>query len=450
MQPIIWQQFGIRKDPYDTLPLVEGGDLPIEKAFVGRGKERGILNDLFESSDNVSLALCGGVGVGKTSLINFHKFIWKYHRQKLVFSSRKEIEASEELLDKKNFLIEIIGSVIREINLIDPILLRDPFLKKLQQLVDLSQTLSITGGFSVPIPMVAASLSGQKISRMPLQLSMASLEGYFKDLISFLRMHEIKGLRYSGLLIHVNNFDIVFRKSNLKKNVVQFFHEIRDLLQTPHTYFVFLGPPNFYSEILSPEQRLKAVFRSPLRILPLSKTEIVEALHERIKLLKSEGVAEALHPVEDGIIGRLYDLYNGDIRSIMASLRDIIGQCSDHVTRALTTDEAMVLLGRERWGRIQKQKFTDEQLKILEFLANAPSPIAKKQIVKVFNKALSNVSTYYFKPLKDFGIIEEKERRGKIKLWGLTEEYIPLKWILESKIKLAEKAAAQAEQLAFF
>ena len=34
-----WQQFGLRTNPYDTLPLVEGGDLSLDEAFIGREKD---------------------------------------------------------------------------------------------------------------------------------------------------------------------------------------------------------------------------------------------------------------------------------------------------------------------------------------------------------------------------------------------------------------------------
>ncbi len=85
---INWYEFGLRKDPYDTQPLVEGGDLPIDKAFIGREIEKENLYGLFKSSDRLCLTICGDVGVGKTSLANFHKFKWKYHTQKLLFSFR--------------------------------------------------------------------------------------------------------------------------------------------------------------------------------------------------------------------------------------------------------------------------------------------------------------------------------------------------------------------------
>lgn len=124
MNTISWQQFGLKKNPYNTKPLVEGGDLPIEKAFIGREKEKQYLNGLFENEDRLSLAICGDVGVGKTSLANFVKFLNKYKKEKLLFSSRREIEASADLLNKKNFIIEIIGSTLKEIKLLQPDLLK--------------------------------------------------------------------------------------------------------------------------------------------------------------------------------------------------------------------------------------------------------------------------------------------------------------------------------------
>ncbi len=68
-----WQQFGLRSNPYDTLPLIEGGELQIDKAFVGRDTELKTLRDIFLSDSRGCLTILGDVGVGKTSLVNFHK-----------------------------------------------------------------------------------------------------------------------------------------------------------------------------------------------------------------------------------------------------------------------------------------------------------------------------------------------------------------------------------------
>lgn len=447
MQIINWQQFGLQKDPYDTSALVEGGDLPIEKAFVGREQERSVLNSLFESGDRLCLAICGQVGVGKTSLVNFHKFIWKNEKPKLLFSFRREIEASKELLNKRSFLIEVIGSVLREIKLTQPDLLKNDLLAKLNVIVDISQSIDISvgasgWGFGVDVG------KGRGVTQ-PIQLSTATLEGYFVELVEFIKTHEINGKRYSGLIIHVNNFDVVLADKHNKKNVLEFFNEIRDILQTRDVYSLFLGPLNLFSDIIASQQRVKGIFyQTPLKVVPLSKTEIAKAFEERMEILQSEDVKKYIKPIEDDVIFRLYDLYNGDIRSIMSSIRDILGQNSDKLSKTtLTVNEAMLLLGKERWERIERvMKLTEEQKKILKYLATADKYISQKDVAMMFGIARPNVSGYYFKPLKENNIIAEKEKIGQTPYFGLTQDYVPLKWLLEAQKNLTKTLQEQQER----
>lgn len=447
MQNFSWQQFGLKKDPYDTAPLVEGGDLAIEKAFVGREQEKKFLNSLFESSEKLCLTICGDVGVGKTSLSNFHKFIWKNCEQKMLFSFRREIEACEYLLDKKNFLIEIIGSVLREIKLVEPKLLKDATLTKLNQIVDISQSIAISGGAS--IYGAGLNFGRDKTPILPIQLSVAILEEYFFALLDFIRSNEINGKKYSGLIVHVNNFDIVIKEENTKRKVINFFNEIRNLLQTQNVYFLFLGPKNFFKDIISTQQRVKSIFcQIPLQVKPLSKKEIVEAFDERMLLLQSSDVSKYIKPIEDEVVFRLYDLYQGDIRKIMIALSAILNQCSDKLVKTLSIDESMLLLGEERWNQMNMAiKLTDEQKIILRYLIDKDK-ISQKEVITIFKKAQSNVSGYYFKPLRDAGIIEEKEKIGKIPYWGLTGDYVPLKWVVKSQKRITQDINDKSGQLA--
>ncbi|MEK7130080.1 MAG: hypothetical protein AAB793_00320 [Patescibacteria group bacterium] len=450
MNSINWQQFGLRKNPYDTLPLIEGGDISIDKAFVGRDVEKKFLDDLFISNNRICLAICGDVGVGKTSLANFHKFIWKYTKEKSLFSFRREIEANNDILNKKNFLIEIIGSFLREIRLLQPDLLNDESLKKISQIVDFSQTLAISGGASAFG--FGLDLGGEKIMTPPIQLSTSLLEESFANLITFIKSHKIKNLKYSGLVVHVNNFDIILSDKDGKDEAIKFFDEIRDVLQTPDVYFLFLGPKNLFKDVISARQRVKSIFYpTPLMVNPLSKTEIVRAFEERMQLLKSEDVVSYIKPVEDEVIYRIYDLYNGDIRSIMASVIDMLGQYSEKLAKPLSINEAMLLLGKERWEKIEiVMKLTTEQKTILRYLASAEKWISQKEVSSMFKKAQSNVSGYYFKPLKDNGIIEEKERLKKTPYYGLTTDYIPLKWLIKSQEVVNESIKDKSWQMSLF
>lgn len=451
MNIINWQQFGLKKNPYNIQPLVEGGDLPIEKAFIGREKERQYLNNLFENEDRLCLTICGNVGVGKTSLANFVKFLNKYNKPKLLFSPRREIEASPEFLNKKNFIIEIIGSTIKEIKLLQPDLLKDSLMKNLIQIVDISHTISFSGSLSGGIFEYSAGigLSKEKAVIQPLQLSMSVLEDYFIRMVEFIKTHTINGYPYSGLIVHVNNFDVLMAEPENKKRLIQFFNEIRDLLQFNDVYYLLLGPVDFFKSIISVNARVKSVFvGQPLHLAALTKNEIIAALNERLFLLKSEDVRDYIKPIEDNVVFQLYDLYQGDIRSITRSIKAIISQCSDSLSRPLSANEAMVLLGQERWEQIKSNfNLKEEQKKILAFIANSTNYVSQKDMAASLNKDRANISGYYFKPLIEHDIIEEKNKIGKTPYWGLTQEFEPLKWYIYAKKGMQREIKKSLKQL---
>lgn len=454
MQIINWQQFGLKKNPYDILPLIEGGELPINKAFVGRINEREFLNSLFESEYRLCLTICGNIGVGKTSLANFHKFLWKYLKNnKPLFSFRREIEVNDELLNKKNFLIEIIGSVLREIQLLDPGLIeKNRLLNKLNQIVDISQSLNfaigLSGGFAGW--QLGGNIGGEKPKYQPIQLSATILEQYFVSLIEFIKKEKIANRQFSGLIIHVNNFDVVISDSERKKQLINFFNEIRDMLQTPNVYFLFLGPNNLFKDIISTQKRVKSIFcQTPLKLNPLSKTEIIEAFDERMQLLKSENISTYIKPVEDDVVFRLYDLYKGDIRAIMSAISDILGQYSEKIAKKLSVNEAMFLLGKERWERVESN-LTDEQKKFLKYLVKIDRNVSQKEVSIELHKARPNISGYYFKPLIENGIIEEKEVINRTPLFGLTVDYEPLIWLSNTQKELYKTIKEKTNQLSLF
>ncbi|MFA7319827.1 MAG: hypothetical protein WC022_04520 [Parcubacteria group bacterium] len=449
---INWQQFGLKTNPYDTLPLVEGGELLLEEAFIGRDEERKFLNSLFGSENNVCLTVCGDTGVGKTSLANFHKFIWKYNKERPLFSCRREIEASDTLLDKQSFLLETIGSVLREISLLDSKLLEHPLLSKLNAITDFTQMMAISGGVSADIFGYGGglNLSKEKSSSLPIKLAAASVEKHFTDLLNFIRENKIGGRQYDGLIVHVNNFDVVLQEKDNRKKVLAFFNEIRDILQIKNAFFLFLGPSDFYSQVIAPQQRVKSIFvRTPLVVRPLSKTEVARALEKRMELLQSDDVERYIKPIVDEVIFKLYDLYAGDIRSIMTGIKAILGQCSDRLLQPLAMNEAMTLLGRERYERVEGT-LTREQKKILEFLVKNNKYISAKEAAGILKKQASNISGYYFKPLKDLNVIEEKERKGTMVYFGLTDEYQPLQWWFESEKGREKNLQDGVKQMAIF
>lgn len=447
MAIINWEDYGLRKNPFDTLPLLEGGDLPLEKAFVGRDEEKKYLNELFSSDSHANIVVCGNVGSGKTSLVSFHKYFWKYNqKERPLFSSRREIEATASVLNKKSFLLEIIGSVLREVQLIEPKLVKNNvLLSKLHTLLDITQTISLSGGIS--LAGFGGDIGRDVAINQPYHLTESVIEQYFHSLIEWIKANKIADIQFQGLIVHMNNFDVVYESD--PSLVKKFFQEIRDVLQTQDVYFIFIGPKKFYDESIRKFSRVHSVFhRDPILLSPLSKHEILEALKERMEILKSEKVKSYIRPFEDNVIFALYDLFEGDTRSILSSLKDILSRSSSLLPRPLSADEAMFLLGKERWNRVTLKKLTNDQLEILKYIALQSRPITQAEVAKDCKKQLSNISSYYFKPLKNLGILEEKEKIGKKKYWSLTSEYAPLHKMMKLQQKVENAAKEKSQQMA--
>ncbi|MCF7830600.1 MarR family transcriptional regulator [Candidatus Gracilibacteria bacterium] len=170
-----------------------------------------------------------------------------------------------------------------------------------------------------------------------------------------------------------------------------------------------------------------------------------------MELLKSDNISEYIKPIADEVVYRLYDLYEGDIRSIMTGIRDILGQHSEKLTQPLNVSDAMLLLGKERWSRIEQGfKLTGEQKKVLLFLIENNEYISQKDVSNLLGIAQPNVSGYYFKPFKEAGIIEEKDKKGKEIFWGLSTDYVPLKWLTEEQKIAAKSIKEGTEQMGLF
>lgn len=446
MHAVHWSQFGLKQNPYDIRPVSEGGPLPLEKAFVGRVRERKMLNTLFQSEQRLCVAVCGDFGVGKTSLVNMHKYHWKYHEKRALFSSRREIEATPDILNKKNFLIEVIGSLLREIALVDPKLLRFELLKKLSVIVDITQTVALSGGVSGFG--FGVDVGRDKTTDYPIQLSIAILEQYVVSLVQFIKTHPIAGQEYSGVILHVDNFDIVMNTPALRTQVTQFFQEMRDILQMADVYVLFVGPKNFFEQSIRPHERIaKLFYPTPLMLDPLTQEEIVYALNERMKMLRSESVQRFISPFEDGVVHRLYDMYKGDIRSIMGALTDILSQYPEQIGRTLTTDEAMVLLGQECWDKVLHLLYlTREQKLVLFYIAKRGRAVNAPEIAEFLGKKSINPS-YTMRPMLTAGVVEVKKSVRGEQSWTLTKEYMPLREFARSLRKVQKKAAQASKSL---
>ncbi len=67
----LWQQYGLRRNPFFQEPLAEDGDGPeLEEFFTGRSADRADCMVRLTHDEQTRLVLLGAPGVGKTTLLN--------------------------------------------------------------------------------------------------------------------------------------------------------------------------------------------------------------------------------------------------------------------------------------------------------------------------------------------------------------------------------------------
>lgn len=82
----IWSRYGFRGNPFDTAALSAsaGALLPVSKAIVGRdmeSTESKMLSGVLRSGGGGRAVVEGDVGVGKTTFVNYHRYLWEVGRR---------------------------------------------------------------------------------------------------------------------------------------------------------------------------------------------------------------------------------------------------------------------------------------------------------------------------------------------------------------------------------
>ena len=411
----IWEAYGFRGNPFDTkaLSVQPGGSLPIKDAFVGSQttEEMRLLNKILSSSGGARLVVEGPVGVGKTTFVNFHRYLWEYepHGKKL-FSASTEI-AIYGSWSVKDFLCNILAHLINKLLITfgeakicqnklfeELILLNRVYIARSLQIE--GSVLGFGGGF------------GRSTQMNVPPISEAQLVFYLQNLIA-----EILRLGYSGVILHFDNLELLNRQE-LKQSLT-IFEEIRDILQLDQVFFIFVAQPGFFRKIISPLERVRSIFLGwPIQIAPLTIQETVEVINRRYRLLAIDA-NKIILPVEDELIACLYQLYEGKIRFIMDAIASIIYHlptCTIHTLPSSSAIEILKNLALEKIRRV----LTPRELEILRFASQLPiftnSELAKQSHIDSRNIAK------YLQRLLDLHYISLAKKEGRNVFYRIAED----------------------------
>lgn len=429
----LWKRFGFVSNPFDTTPLSFCNRfLPIGEALVGRGmdsKETRTLTSILQSPGGARVMVEGKIGVGKTTFVNYHRYLWENHAQDLLFTTKREISVTSEWRLPHflmNTLAAILAKLIQEKG--EKEIKKNPLFSELLALnrVSLSSNYSFQafwrsfgGGFG----------KGKEVNVPPIP-EMQLLEYLEKT------VEEIRNLGYAGLFLHFDNLELLSQEDF--RETSRFFEEIRDSLQIADVYFIFVARQGFFREIISPLERVRSIFYGrAITVPPLSKSQALEAIHLRYSLL-SLRKSQFIPPVESTFIEYLYDLYQGKLRYIMDAINLLSPLLSRGSPKTLPFEGAKKTLAHLVQEEIQGN-LTPREWQIFHFCVQQEE-FTNRDVQREFSLPSSNSSRFlqrllslrfiyldrkegkhiYYKPSEFATILrEKKERKTQISISSL-------------------------------
>lgn len=336
----------------------------------------------------------GDIGVGKTTFVNYHRYLWEVEATDKLLTPATEIVLPSSL-SVGEFVSNIIGAVLGKILLLkgekyvhDRSLLHELFMLNrvfTQRSLQIQASLFGFGG--------GVGKSSQVTIPEPSELQLLA---YLRGLVG-----EAKALDYKGLFLHFDNLELASLRS--PDETRQLFERLRDTLQIPDIYFVFVGQRDFFNEIISPLERVRSVFSGfPIHVSPLTKPQVMEAIRKRYELL-AISPGRFISPIDDDLLSYLYDLYDGKMRFVLDAVTSIITNLPHATAETLDTAAAKAFLVELVFDRLQ-HSLTSREFDILResvklgTFTNADITRALKQkrqnISKYFNSLLSKRFIY--------------------------------------------------------
>ena len=406
----LWERFGFRDNPFDTraLSLSPDSALSVAEAFVGRGEKSNewrLLTNFLRNPGGGCAVVEGDVGVGKTTFVNFHRYLWENEAETKLLTPASEISVQRDW-GVREFLLSVVGALAGRLALKmdQSAASKDELLTEVSALtgVLVRESLNLSGGISV----LGSGATGGKSKTTTVhrgEVSVPALRQYLNRLLA-----RVRKARFAGSVLHLNNLELLTRDD--PQRLVRFFDETRDSLQTPHVYFIFVGYTGMFQEIIVPVERVRSIFLGhPIYLPPLSKKDVHSAIKLRYKLLalnKNKWIA----PVDDELIDHLYDVFAGKIRFIMDSITTLVTRLPEGVTSTLAADDAREMLQQLAWERI-RSVLTDAEQKVLA-VAVEQGRFTNSSLVRATGKSKQNVAKY-LKRLVGLNFAYQAEKRGR-------------------------------------
>jgi hypothetical protein len=416
----LWERFGFRDNPYDTraLSFSKSALLPIAKAFIGRemdSKESRLMTNFFRNPGGGRVVVEGDVGVGKTTFVNRHRFRWEHEAKERLLTPSSEISVYSTWTAQA-FVMSVLGSLVGRFLVLkgkDWVHSHD-LLSEVAALthVYIERSLRWSGSVSVLGTGVGGGRANERTTNIP-DVGMPQLTAYLEEIASIAHAED-----FFGITLHFDNMELLMQTD--PEALGRFFDEIRDVLQTPHYYFVFVAPKGFFQTVIAPRERVRSIFfGQPIVVPPLSEDEVLAVLQRRYELLATESGHWVL-PVSDELVVHLYALFDGKIRFVMDAIQNIVSYVPEGLPGTISDDMAMEILTALANERVSQLLTPTEQ----EVLATAAGEeeFNNALLTKLTDKRKQHIATY----IVHLGLVHRIRQEGNEIFYEVAPDVRPL------------------------
>ncbi|MGJ8726654.1 MAG: hypothetical protein ACSHYB_19065 [Roseibacillus sp.] len=334
----LWERFGFRGNPFDTnpLPLDYGSGLTVINAYIersGKFPPGALLQNVLKNPGGGRLVVEGEPGVGKTTFVNYHRYQWEHLGSPGLLSPTTEISVTRGWTTR-TFLISLLSALNARIRLELPQDKPDPLVEEVSAITSVQR--SQDGGLGINATILGSGGGfnrSQTTALTPGEVPENELRSYLTRLITKVR----EDLKFDGVIFHLDNMERL--RPNNPKELTQFFEDIRDLIQEPNAYFIFVGYPGMFQEVIAPASRVHSIFfDKPLLLEPLTRKEIDEVIELRYQILAAKD-KNWTAPVGPDVIDYLYETFHGKVREIMNAVASLFTHLPDSYADPLTLTE---------------------------------------------------------------------------------------------------------------
>ncbi|WP_372367712.1 hypothetical protein [Candidatus Uabimicrobium sp. HlEnr_7] len=224
-------------NPFDTKALsLEKNFLPIREAYVGRdetSRENILITNILCNPGGCRFVVEGEIGVGKTSFVNYHRFLWENEAENQILTIEREISVYDHW-NIKDFLINILATIVKRIQKL-------PQAKCILKQDNIFQEISLLGkvykgqnqNFGINAFNIGFSTEKSENINVPRVPEIQLLE-YFSHLVSI-----IKKLGFVGLFLHLDNLELIKNSNEIHK--FKIYLKIYAILYKRQTYILLLS-----------------------------------------------------------------------------------------------------------------------------------------------------------------------------------------------------------------